>query len=90
MRIGIPREVKDHEHRVGLTPGGVDVLVRGGHQVLVERDAGMDAGFPDTQYAAVGARIDYAWDTIHIVTTFAALAFVFPHLLLIIIRGEFC
>jgi alanine dehydrogenase len=57
MIVGIPREVKDHEHRVGLTPGGVDVLVRGGHQVLVERDAGKDAGFPDAQYTAVGARI---------------------------------
>lgn len=57
MIIGIPRELKDHEHRVGLTPGGVDALIRRGHQVLLERGAGADAGFPDSSYESTGARL---------------------------------
>ena len=56
MKIGIPKELKDHEYRVALTPDGVDELVRNGHEVWVETEAGRGAGFSDDQYRAVGAR----------------------------------
>src|SRR5690606_16996616 len=57
MRIGVPREVKEQEFRVALTPAGAGELARHGHEVLVERGAGVGSGFPDTAYAAAGARI---------------------------------
>lgn len=57
MRIGIPRETKDGEHRVGLTPAAAGELARLGHAVLVERGAGQRCGFQDAEYAAAGARI---------------------------------
>ncbi len=57
MRIGVPKEVKVHEYRVGLVPGSVRELVLHGHEVLVETQAGAAIGFPDAAYAAAGARI---------------------------------
>ncbi len=57
MRIGVPREIKDHEYRVGLTPQSVAELVHHGHEVLVERDAGIGSGLTDQEYVAAGARI---------------------------------
>ena len=57
MRIGVPREIKDGEGRVGAVPEGVQSLVRRGHEVLVEARAGMGSGFQDADYAAAGARI---------------------------------
>jgi alanine dehydrogenase len=57
MRIGVPKEVKVHEYRVGLTPGSVRELVAQGHAVVVQRDAGAAIGFSDTAYAAAGAEI---------------------------------
>ena len=57
MKIGCPKEIKPQEGRVGLTPAGVDALVRAGHQVFVERNAGIDSGFTDAEYTAVGATI---------------------------------
>ena len=57
MRIGVPREVKDHEYRVGMMPAGAHALIAAGHQVLVERGAGLGSSFEDGEYAAVGARI---------------------------------
>ncbi len=57
MRIGIPKEVKDHEYRVGVTPAGVGALIAHGHQVLVETLAGARIGFGDAQYEAAGAMI---------------------------------
>jgi len=57
MIIGVPREIKNEEHRVGLLPDGVARLVARGHQVVVERGAGRDAGFPDADYSATGAQI---------------------------------
>ncbi|WP_298421516.1 alanine dehydrogenase [Rhodoblastus sp.] len=57
MRIGAPKEIKDHEYRVGLTPSSVAELVRGGHEILVERNAGVGAGFEDSVYQAAGASI---------------------------------
>jgi len=55
MKFGVPREVKDGEHRVGMTPAGVAALVAAGHRVLVERGAGTRVGFHDAAYAAAGA-----------------------------------
>lgn len=57
MRIGIPKEIKNEERRVALTPGGVADLVTRGHEVFVEQDAGAGAGFTDEEYLAHGARI---------------------------------
>ena len=57
MFIGVPREIKNHEYRVGLTPGGVKELVLDGHQVLVECGAGAGIGLADADYAAVGAEM---------------------------------
>ena len=56
-KIGCPKEIKPQEGRVGLTPAGVDALVRAGHQVFVEQNAGIDSGFTDAEYTAVGATI---------------------------------
>ena len=57
MRIGVPREVKVHEYRVGLVPAGVRELVGAGHEVLVESGAGNGIGVDDAQYRAAGAAI---------------------------------
>jgi alanine dehydrogenase len=57
MRIGVPKEIKVHEYRVGLVPAGVRELVAAGHEVLVERTAGAGIGFDDQDYEAAGARI---------------------------------
>ncbi|OFX03493.1 MAG: alanine dehydrogenase [Alphaproteobacteria bacterium RIFCSPHIGHO2_12_FULL_66_14] len=57
MRVGVPREIKDHEYRVGLVPSSVAELVRHGHEVLVEHGAGLGAGLDDDLYVAAGARI---------------------------------
>jgi alanine dehydrogenase len=57
MIIGVPKEIKNEEHRVGLLPDGVTRLTARGHQVVVERGAGLDAGYPDADYAAAGAHI---------------------------------
>lgn len=57
MIIGVPREIKPDEYRVGMIPSGVDELVRAGHQVLVQRGAGAGSGLADEEYARGGARI---------------------------------
>ena len=57
MIIGIPREIKKEEHRVALTPGSVEVMIQNGHKVLIEKDAGKDSGFPDSEYQKVRAEI---------------------------------
>jgi alanine dehydrogenase len=57
MRIGVPTEVKSGERRVGLTPDKVDVLVRAGHKVAIQQDAGIYASCPDEDYIAAGASI---------------------------------
>src|ERR1700761_5281417 len=56
MRIGVPKEVKTHEYRVGLVPGSVRELAHHGHEVLVETGAGAGIGFDDAAYEAAGAR----------------------------------
>ncbi|RBY97416.1 alanine dehydrogenase [Blastococcus sp. TF02-8] len=57
MRVGVPREVKNREYRVALTPAGVTELTRDGHTVLVERGAGEGSSIPDEDFTAAGARI---------------------------------
>ena len=57
MQIGVTKEIKNHEYRVGLTPQGVAELVRNNHSVLIERDAGAAIGFGDDRYLAAGAKI---------------------------------
>src|SRR5580700_11673738 len=57
MIIGVPREVKDHESRVGVTPAGVHALVAAGHTVLVEHNAGELSAMTDDEYQAAGAEI---------------------------------
>ena len=57
MIIGVPKEVKDHESRVGLVPGGVEPLVSDGHRVLVETGAGKKSGIDDDDYTEFGAEI---------------------------------
>jgi alanine dehydrogenase len=55
MLIGVPKEIKTQEYRVGLVPGSVRELVYNGHGVLVETGAGLGIGFGDETYAAAGA-----------------------------------
>ena len=57
MRMGVPREIKTQEYRVGLTPSSVREIVHHGHQVVVETNAGLGANFDDEAYQAVGAEI---------------------------------
>ena len=57
MLIGVPSEIKAQESRVGLTPESVQQLVNYGHQVLVEDHAGYGAGFENSDYESVGAKI---------------------------------
>ena len=57
MLLGIPKEIKNHEYRVGLTPESVAEVVRNGHEVIVETNAGVGIGAEDEDYRAVGAEI---------------------------------
>lgn len=57
MKIGVPKEIKDHEFRVGVTPAGVHALAAAGHEVLVQSGAGAAIGFSDADYIAAGAKI---------------------------------
>ncbi len=57
MIVGVPKEVKKDEHRVGMRPVGAEMMVRDGHTVLVQTGAGTGAGFTDEQYAAAGATL---------------------------------
>ncbi|NUR39030.1 MAG: alanine dehydrogenase, partial [Streptomyces sp.] len=67
MKVGIPREVKNNEFRVAITPSGVHELVRHGHQVVIEQGAGVGSSIPDEEYVAAGAQIlgtaDEVWAT---------------------------
>jgi alanine dehydrogenase len=60
MNIGIPRESRPFEYRVGLSPAGVEILIQNGHQVIIEHDAGVQTGFSDADYEKVGARLVYS------------------------------
>jgi len=60
MYIGIPKESRPFEYRVGLSPAGVEILTHFGHQVFVEHEAGAGAGFKDQDYEKAGARIAFS------------------------------
>ena len=57
MKVGVPKEIKNNENRVGMTPSGVAELIKRGHTVFVQHTAGEGSGFSDEQYKAVGAQI---------------------------------
>ena len=57
MRIGVPKETKTLEGRVALVPAAAGDLVKRGHEVWIEKDAGVKSGFSDAQYTALGVRI---------------------------------
>src|SRR5258708_38355754 len=57
MKIGVPKEIKEQEHRVALLPSVVYLLTRLGHEVFVGRGAGAGTGFPDEEYVQAGAKI---------------------------------
>jgi alanine dehydrogenase len=57
MKIGCPKEIKNHEYRVGLVPAAVKAYVKAGHDVLMEREAGLGSGITDAEYLAAGAQI---------------------------------
>ena len=57
MKIGVPKEIKPQENRIGLTPESVNTLVKEGHEVLVENNGGFEAGFENDQYKNAGAKI---------------------------------
>src|SRR6202790_4773249 len=57
MTIGVPKEVKDHEARVGLLPSGAKALAEAGHRVLVQTGAGLGSSLPDEEYREAGAEI---------------------------------
>ncbi len=67
MKVGVPKEVKNHEYRVAITPIGVHELTQHGHEVVVEREAGAGSLIPDSEYVAAGATIldtaDDVWGT---------------------------
>ena len=62
MRIGLPREIKDGEFRVALTPAGVGTLVNAGHEMIVDPGAGLGVGFPDEEFAREKAKTGNPWD----------------------------
>ena len=64
MKVGVPKEVKNHEYRVAITPAGVHELVRGGHQVYLEQGAGTGSAIPDQDFVAAGAQILPAADDV--------------------------
>ena len=57
MLIGVPKEIKNYEYRVGATPSMVKVFINAGHQVMVETQAGAKIGFSDNMYKSMGAKI---------------------------------
>jgi alanine dehydrogenase len=71
VKVGVPREVKNHEYRVAITPAGVHEFVRSGHEVYVEAGAGLGSSIPDADYRKAGARVvadaDEVWGTAELV-----------------------
>jgi alanine dehydrogenase len=65
MIIGIPKEVKVHEYRVSMTPGGVIELKKCGHEVLLQKSAGENSGFTDEEYIAAGAKIVHSAEEVY-------------------------
>jgi len=60
LKIGLPKETSNDERRISLTPGGVSILIANGHEIYVEKNAGADAHFSDSEYAEAGAEISHS------------------------------
>src|SRR6202142_4106721 len=71
MKVGVPREVKNNEYRVAITPAGVHELVRSGHEVVIEARAGAGSALPDEDFTSAGAKIlpsaDEVWQTAELI-----------------------
>lgn len=83
MKVGIPKEIKNNENRVGLPPNGVSALVDAGHEVYVERHAGIGSQFTDADYIDAGATIvdaAHAWDVDMVVKVKEPQAAEYPYL----------
>ncbi len=65
MNVGIPKEIRPYELRVGLPPAGVEILKQAGHTIFVEHEAGVGAGFQDQEYEKAGARIVYSPEEVY-------------------------
>jgi len=65
MLLGVPKEIKDNEYRVGMVPSTVRELPEKGHQVIVETGAGTEAGLPDAVYQAAGAKVVSGADAVY-------------------------
>ncbi|HXL16843.1 MAG TPA: alanine dehydrogenase, partial [Streptosporangiaceae bacterium] len=67
MKVGVPKEVKNHEYRVAITPAGVHEFVRNRHEVFIEAGAGIGSSIPDEDFVAAGAEMlptaDEVWQT---------------------------
>jgi alanine dehydrogenase len=57
MIVGVPKEIKNNEFRVGMTPSGANTFINNGHIVLIQKDAGLGSGYNDFDYSSVGAEI---------------------------------
>jgi len=57
MKVGVPKEIKNNEYRVGMTPAGVEMLVKAGHEVFVQKGAGEGSRISDEDYTRAGAKI---------------------------------
>src|SRR5574340_1438687 len=64
MNIGIPKERRPFEYRVGMSPAGVEILTQRGHTVYVEHEAGVGAGFSDQEYEKAGAHLAYSGEEV--------------------------
>jgi alanine dehydrogenase len=71
VRVGIPKEIKNHEYRVAVTPAGVHELVTHGHEVVIEAGAGVGSSIPDSEFVAAGARMlataDAVWESVEMI-----------------------
>ena len=62
MKVGVPKEVKNHEYRVAITPIGVHELTSHGHEVYIQSGAGAGSSVPDEEYSAAGAQLLHRWE----------------------------
>ncbi len=65
MIIGVPKEIKSHESRVGLTPGGAEQLIASGHTINIQNDAGKLSGFENENYSKVGCKVVDSLETVY-------------------------
>ena len=89
MKVGCVREIKNNEFRVGLTPDNVKAYVAAGHEVFIERGAGIGSGFPDADYEAAGAIMKSAENTEYAAPVKPEL-YQYLALLRLHSRGRFC